>query len=315
MESNVFHDSQPADLINNENADTKYGQDQAETHMVKLVDGKLVPTADVGTEVTDDLSSQYANDEERGLYSPNQRTYDLVDIRSEHPQADMIPELPSTPDPNNPIPAAPETPTPPTPPAPGPEIPDMPTTPKPAHPEITEPSEPGRSHEVNNSSEIDNQVSNQKEPQDTPTSALADTMPGADVPTQSQDPAKNEELPEFLGTYGRQNPVNNGPGADGPGPDNYIKPKAAEGMEEHPDTGTSARPYDVNEKDTHAYQPGERPQETAQMLDQPQETLDESAIKKEPMQKSTAQAPSDMKSTDQLDRKYNDPDAAREDVL
>lgn len=310
MESNVFHDAQQADLVSNENADTKYGQDQAETHMVKLVDGKLVSTAHTETEITDDLSNRYANDEERGLNSPNQRTYDIVDIQLQHPQADMVPELPSTPDPNNPIPAGPDTPTPPAPVPPGPEIPDLPSTPKPHKPEITEPSEPGRSHEVNNSPEIDNQVSNRNEPQNTPTSALADTMPGADVPTQSQDPAHNEELPEFLGTYGRQHPVNNGPG-----PDNYSKPKSDEGMTENPDTGSSERPYDVNEKDKEPYQPGERPQETAQMLDQPKETLDESAIKKEPMQESTAQAPSDMKSTDQLDRNYNDPEAARQDVI
>ncbi|GAB3934031.1 hypothetical protein [Larkinella terrae] len=313
MESNVFHDSQQADLVSNENADTKYGQDQAETHMVKLVDGKLVSTAHLETEVTDDLSDRYANDEERGLNSPNQRTYDVVDIQSEHPQADMIPELPSTPDPSNPIPPSPDSPNPPTPGTPGPEIPDLPSTPHPDKPEITEPSEPGRSHEVNNSAQSDSQVSHQDTSKDTPTSMLADTMPGADVPTQSQDPAKNEELPEFLGTYGKQNPVNANP--DGPGPDNYTQPKADEGMTEKPDTGTSERPYDVNDKDQEPYQEGERPQETAQMLEQPKETLDESAIKKQPMQENTTTPASEMKSTDQLDRKYNDADAAREDVI
>ncbi|MGA0559126.1 hypothetical protein ACO2Q8_20885 [Larkinella sp. VNQ87] len=308
MESNVFHDSQPADLVNNENADTKYGQDQAQTHMVKLVDGKLVPTAEVDSEVSDDLASQYTNDEERGLYSPNQRTYDVVDIQSAHPQADMVPELPSTPDPNNPVPAGPDTPTPPSPTPAGPEIPDLPSTPRPHQPEITEPSEPERSHEVNNSVEGDNQTSNRPGASNTPTSMLTDTMPGADVPTQSQDPAKNEELPEFLGTSSK--PENQ----QGPGPDNYSKPQADEGMEEKPDTGTAARPYDADAKDTHDYQPGERPQETAQMLDQPKEALDESAVKKQPMQEGSSAA-SDMKSTDQLDLKYNDPEAARQDVM
>ncbi|GAB3260974.1 hypothetical protein GCM10027347_25710 [Larkinella harenae] len=307
MESNVFHDSQPADLINNENADTKYGLDQAETNMVKLVDGKLVPTANLETEISDDLASQYANDEERGLNSPNQRTYDVVDIQSAHPQADMIPEIPATPDPSNPVPAGPDTPTPPEYVPPGPEIPDLPSTPKPDQPEITEPTEPGRSHEVNNSSEFDNQVTNRNESQDTPTSAIADTMPGADVPIQSQDPAKNEELPEFLGTDSKN---------DGPGPNNYAKPKTDEGMHEAPDTGSSEYPYDIDANDQESYQPGERPQETAQMLDQPKESLDESAVKKQPMQdQSTTQAPSDMKSTDQLDRPYNDPEAARQDVI
>ncbi|RRB01022.1 hypothetical protein [Larkinella rosea] len=308
MESNVFHDSQQADLVSNENADTKYGQDQADTHMVKLVDGKLVSTAHLETEVTDDLSDRYADDVERGLNSPNQRTFDIVDIKSDHPQADMIPELPSTPDPSNPIPPSPDSPNPPVPHTPGPEIPDLPSTPHPNKPEITEPSEPGRSHEVNNSGHSDNQISHQDSARDTPTSAIADTMPGADVPTQSQDPAKNEELPEFLGTYGRQHP-------DGPGPDNYSKPKTDEGMTEKPDTGSSEHPYDVNDKDREPHQEGERPQETAQMLEQPRETLDESAIKKQPMQENTATPASEMKSTDQLDRKYNDSDAAREDVI
>lgn len=307
MESNVFHDSQQADLVSNENADTKYGQDQAETHMVKLVDGKLVHTADVEDEVSnDDLRNRYANDEERGLNTPNQRTYDIVETQSEHPQADMVPTLPSTPDPTNPVPAGPDTPTPPAPTPPGPEIPDLPSTPTPHTPEITEPSEPGRSHEVNNSPEIDNGVTNKTDQQDTPTSAIADTMPGVDAPTQSQDPAKNEELPEFLGTSSAN---------EGPGPANYTQPKTDEGMTENPDTGTSEHPYDVNEKDREPYQPGERPQETAQMLDQPRETLDESAIKKAPMENSTTQDASEMKSTDQLDRNYNDPDVARQDVI
>ena len=306
MESNVFHDSQQADLVSNENADTKYGQDQADTHMVKLVDGKLVPTAHLETEVTDDLSDRYTDDVERGLNSPNQRTFDVVDIKSDHPQADMIPELPSTPDPNNPIPSSPEFPNQPTPPpSPGPEIPDLPSTPKPDKPEITEPSEPGRSHEVNNSGHFDGQVSNEGNTKDTPTSGLADTMPGADVPTQSQNPGEKEKAPDLV-----DSDVN-----DGPGPANYIKPKTDEGMTEKPDTGTSEHPYDVNEKDKEPYQSAERPEETAQMLDQPKETLDESAIKKQPMQESTAQAPSEMKSTDQLDRKYNDPASAREDVI
>jgi hypothetical protein len=307
MESNVFHDSQQADLVSNENADTKYGQDQADTHMVKLVDGKLVSTAHLETEVTDDLSDRYADDEERGLNSPNQRTFDIVDIKSDHPQADMIPELPSTPDPGNPIPSSPEVPGQPVPPTtPGPEIPDLPSTPHPAQPEITEPSEPGRSHEVNNTANTDDQVSNQDTTTDTPTSSLSETMPGADVPTQSEKPAEKEKKPDLVDSDANT----------GPGPANYIKPKTDEGMQEKPDTGTSEHPYDVNEKDKSPYQSAERPQESAQMLDQPKETLDESAVKKAPMANdSTAQAASEMKSTDQLDQKYNDPDAARQDVI
>ncbi|WP_128545792.1 hypothetical protein [Larkinella soli] len=121
-------------------------------------------------------------------------------------------------------------------------------------------------------------------------------MPGSDVPTQGTNPGTKEHVP------GRPSSQ-----AD-PGPD--------EGMEEKPDTGDSARPYDVNARDADPYQPAERPQETAQMMDQPREALDESAVKKGPMENhQTAEAPSDMKSTDQLDRNYNDPEAARQDVI
>ncbi len=144
-----------------DHADDKFGQDQAQTHMVKLVDGKLVPTADTESISPDDLTNQYANDEEQGLNAPNHKTYDRVDVGrndddqdqiqgqegTQNPTGEMIP---ATPDPNNPIPAAPETPSPPAPVPAGPEIPDLPGESRPDRPEITEPSQPGRSHEINN---------------------------------------------------------------------------------------------------------------------------------------------------------------------
>lgn len=295
MESNVFHDSQHANLVSNENADTKYGLDQAETHLVKLVDGKLVPTAETGDMVTDDdLRNRYANDEERGLNTPNQRTYDLVDTDAgDMTQAnaltdEMVPATPSTPDPNNPVPAAPETPQPPTPHQPGPEIPNVPTTPQTPTPEITEPPQPGRSHEINNLDDPSDSITNQRNTDATPTSAIA---PREQVPDEAR-----QDLDE--GIYA---------GLEA-GPED-------EGMSSEPRTGDSAHPYDVDRKDT-SYQPGERPQESAQMMSQPRETLDESAVKKGPMGESnTAEAPSDMKSTDQLDTKYNDLDAAKADVM
>jgi len=164
MESNVFHDSRNAGLLNPEHADDKFGSDQAETHMVKLVDGKLVPTADTESIAPDSLLDQYANDEEMAVNGPPRRTYDQFDAgrddnlaptdeanqasdaaSSEGPQADMIPAQPG-----NPIPTGPETPTPPDAPPHTPEITPLPSTPQPTQPEITEPSQPGRSHEINN---------------------------------------------------------------------------------------------------------------------------------------------------------------------
>jgi hypothetical protein len=89
-----------------------------------------------------------------------------------------------------------------------------------------------------------------------------------------------------------------------------------EGMVDGPVTGPSARPYDVDENEDDSYQSRERPDESREMASQPREAMDESAVKKQPMQESTpTDSPSDAKSTDQLDLKYNDPEAARQDVI
>ncbi|WP_234737219.1 hypothetical protein [Tellurirhabdus bombi] len=162
MNSNVFHDSREAGLMDPSHADDKFGMDQAETNMVKLVDGKLVSTANTESIAPDSLQDHYTNDEEQGLNTPERMAHDRMDAKSEFnlasqadvpenqdPTSEMIP--PSIPDPNNPVPAAPETPTPPTPGPVSPEIPELPSTPQPANPEITDPTQPGRSHEVNNS--------------------------------------------------------------------------------------------------------------------------------------------------------------------
>ncbi|WP_234735212.1 hypothetical protein [Tellurirhabdus bombi] len=91
---------------------------------------------------------------------------------------------------------------------------------------------------------------------------------------------------------------------------------ADEGMVDGPATGPSARPYDVSENDDDSYQATERPEEAQEMASQPRESMDESSVKKQPMQESTPNdSPSDAKSTDQLDLKYNDPEAARQDVI
>ena len=62
-------------MVSNENAQTKYGQDQAETNMVKLVDGKLTPIGNTEDDVMDDqLQNRYTSDEERSLQGDQQRT-------------------------------------------------------------------------------------------------------------------------------------------------------------------------------------------------------------------------------------------------
>ncbi|GAB3953767.1 hypothetical protein GCM10028805_38160 [Spirosoma harenae] len=340
----ALNESRQADMVSNENAETKYGADQGETNMVKLVDGKLTPIGDTEDDVVDEqLRNRYSSDEERTVQGDPSRgkTYENSDaslyvgegvdetilpndpiavaditgnpdagstvntgLPSEdepdnstnkstptntfggwnyigsdqpfgsYPSGDMVPPTPGTPDPMQPVPGIPETP--PTPPVPGPEIPDLPGTPKPAVPEIQEPSEPDRSHEVNSQ-----------------TVTFTTSGPGV-IPT------------------------------NGPKPDGYVaktnyegleegskaKPGTEEGMEDEPDTGDSARPYDVNAKDKAQNQPGERPEEKEEAEKLPRELADESSIQAQDMISGPDR--SDQKSTEGLDRKYNDPEAARE---
>ncbi|WP_317165946.1 hypothetical protein [Spirosoma arboris] len=112
--------------------------------------------------------------------------------------------------------------------------------------------------------------------------------------------------------------------SNGPKPDGHVAetkyeglPEAAkaapgseEGMEDKPDTGDSARPYDVNAKDPAENQPGERPEEAKEAQKLPREMADESSIAAQDMISGPDR--SDQKSTEGLDRKYNDPEAARE---
>lgn len=354
-----------ADIVSSEHAETMFGADQAETNMVKLVDGKLTPIGDTESDVSDDMPRiRLGSDEERALTGDDKKKYensdaalragqgivpnadtmpddpiavaDLTgnpeagdDVNTGYPtnapantasandstptdrtqangadqtntfsgfSADMVPTTPSTPDPNNPVPAAPETPQPPTPPSPGPEIPDLPGSPQPDRPEITEPSEPGRSHEINARS---NAVGFSQ----FPTTGYYGTT-SASTPTSTMSVADNGVEPT---------PDQVEPGEAVPGTQ-YVGMSAGpddEGMDETPDTGDSSHPYRVNGDAANEYRPDERPNEAAQMQNQPREAMDESGVKAQDMLDSDGDR-SDTKSTDGLDRKYNDPQAARD---
>ena len=77
-------------------------------------------------------------------------------------------------------------------------------------------------------------------------------------------------------------------------------------MNVKPDTGESGRPYDVNAKDTAEHKPGERPEEAQETRNQPREMTDESSVMAQDMISGPDR--SDQKSTEGLDRKYNDPE-------
>ena len=334
--------SQQANIVSGENAEAMFGADQAETNMVKLVDGKLTSIGDTEDDVVDgQLANRYSSDEERSLQGDELRgkTYENSDsalqvgvefdnknipedpiavaditgnpdagatVKAGLPSEDepedqtpktptnsfanwnfmtgdqplvseMIPPTPGTPDPLQPVPGIPETP--PTPPTPGPEIPDLPGTPRPATPEI--PDMP-----------------------DTPKPAIPDIQNRNDVTFTSSAPGV---IPT------------NGPKPDGDVAETKYeglaeaakaKPGTEEGMEEKPNTGDSARPYDVNAKGPSENQPGERPEEAKEAEKFPREMADESSIQAQDMISGPDR--SDQKSTDGLDRKYNDPEAARE---
>ncbi len=347
MEDSTLSDgAQQANLVSNENAEAMFGADQAETNMVKLVDGKLTPIGNTEDDVVDgQLKNRYSSDVERSLQGDELRgkTYENSEaalqageglgnetmdetnaesaiavaeitgnpdagatvntglpsedapgepskknnkstptnsfggwniIGGGQPKGDMIPATPGSPDPMQPVPGIPETP--PAPPMPGPEIPDLPGSPNPIAPEIQEPDQPDRSHEIN-----------------AQTFAFTSATPGV-VPTNGPKPdgavpeTKYEGLDEGV----------------------TAEPGSEEGMQVKPNTGDSARPYDVNAKDNAGHKPGERPEEAKEARNMPREMTDESSIMAQDMVSGPDR--SDQKSTEGLDRKYNDPEAARD---
>lgn len=337
--ANLSDGARQADLVSGEHAETMFSADQAETNMVKLVDGKLVATGDTESDVSDDMPRiRLGSDEERALEGDDKKKYEnsdaalragtmfdpsvmpndpiavgditgnpdagstvntgllsedeLNDTQQTNPSTStnpfagwsviggssvqgMIPPTPGTPDPMQPVPGIPETP--PVPPAPGPEIPDLPGTPRPTNPEIQEPSEPDRSHEIN--------------------AGLLSTFTASGPSIISQNGPKPEgHVPQT-----RYEGLDEGAKAT---------PGSEEGMSDDPVTGDSAHPYDVDAKAPNENQPGERPEEAKEAQNIPREMADESSVMAQDMVSGPDR--SDQKSTDGLDRKYTDLDAAPE---
>ena len=324
--ANLSDGAQQADIVSSEHAETMFSADQAETNMVKLVDGKLVPTGHTESDVSDDMPRiRLGSDEERALTGDDKKKYENSDAalragtmfdpsvmpndpiavagitgnpdagstvntglpsENEPDQTEtsdkgtptssfgawsMIPPTPGTPDPLQPVPGIPETP--PYNPVPGPEIPVLPGTPSPAVPEIQEPDQPDRSHEINAGANYT-----------TPTAGIVGMNPALDVEPGEAVPGNQYEG------------MSAGP--------------ADEGMNDEPNTGDSAHPYDVSAKDADEYQPGERPEEGKEAQQLPREMMDESSVQAQDMISGPDR--SDQKSTEGLDRTYNDPQAARD---
>lgn len=307
--------SRQANLVSNENAETMFGVDQAETNMVKLVDGKLTPMGDTEDDVMDEqLRNRYSSDEERSLQGFEEKTYenseaslrgadDVDQTRTNTSSfgfsimADMVPTTPATPDPNNPVPSImPDGPAPPMSPNPIPEIAPLPGQPVPAHPEIQEPGEPDRSHQIGFQYSQKNDIITWPAAGNMSFTAMIAPSSADQLPITNDDMEPGEAVP--------------GTQYDGmtAGLAGVVSGSEDEGMDNQPETGDSSHPYDVRGNKDSSYQPGERPQEAAQMMSQPPSMLDESGVKAEEMIGKNADR-SDTKSTDGLDRKYTDLDA------
>lgn len=312
--------SQQADMVSNENAEAMFGADQAETNMVKLVDGKLVPMGNTEDDVMDgQLQNRYTSDEERSLQGFEEKTYensdaslrggDEVDQNRTNTssfnfsfRADMVPTTPSTPDPNNPIPTGPDMPDMPVPPMspnPIPEIAPLPGQPIPSQPEIQEPGEPDRSHQIGFQYGQNNSVTSWPTGSNVSFTAMVAPSPADQLPVTNEDMEPGKAVPgtQYEGMAA--------------GPEGVAAGSEDEGMDDQPETGDSSHPYDVKGNKDSSYQPGERPQETAQMMSQPRETMDESGVKAQEMTGKNTDR-SEVKSTDGLDRKYNDLDAGQD---
>lgn len=326
--------AQQANMVSNENAETKYGQDQGETNMVKLVDGKLTEMGDTHDDVMDEqLRNRYSSDEERSFQGDQQRskTYENSDaalragevvdnrVMPEDPYADA--EITGNPDAGATVNAG----------LPSEDEPqkddttatsffDVPTTggslsttiypsadmipPTPGTPDPLQPV-PG-----------------------IPETPPAPPAPGPEVPDLPGSPSPDQPEIEEPDQPNRSHEINSGANfvtltssiltqkvdesetVQGEPYDEALAGPDDQGMDVNPATGDSAHAYDVNAKDADPYQTSERPEEARETEKYPREMLDESSVQAQDMISGPDR--SDQKSTDDLDRKYNDPEAARE---
>jgi hypothetical protein len=321
---NLSDGAQQADIVSAEHAETMFSADQAETNMVKLVDGKLTPIGDTHSDVSDDMPRiRLGSDEERALVGDDKKKYENSDaalragnvidvsVMPDNPIAvaditgnpdagsDVNTGLPSEAAPDqteagkdstptssfgawNMIPATPGTPDP-MQPVPGiPETPPYNPIPGPEVPELPGSPSPG-TPEIQEPPQPDRSHEINARNYVTYTAGIAGEDPALDVEPGEAVPGNQYE---GMGT----------------GPE--------EGMNDKPDTGDSAHRYDVSAKDADEYQPGERTEEAKETREQPRELMDEGSIYAQDMISGPDR--SDQKSTEGLDRTYNDPQAARD---
>ena len=314
-DANLSDGARQADMVSSEHAETMFGIDQAETNMVKLVDGKLVPMGEPEADVSDDMPRiRTGSDEERALMGDEKKKYESSEaalragsmfkpeaMSDESPIAvagitgnpdagsTVNTGLPSENAPNDRTDMGddatkthgfrsdmiPPTPGTPDPMQPTPGIPETPPYNPIPGPEI--PELPGTPSP--GTPEIEDPT--QPERQHEVNSANFITFTAGASASTYEYKEEGEAVPgnQYEG-------MTAGPDDEG---------MTATGPKDQPDTGGSGHPYDVSAKDADEYQPGERPEEAKETRNMPRERMDESSIMAENMVSGTDR--SDQKST------------------
>lgn len=320
---NLSDGARQADMVSSEHAETMFGIDQAETNMVKLVDGKLVPMGNPEADVSDDMPRiRTGSDEERALMGDDKKKYENSEAAlragsmfkpeampdnpiavagiTGNPDAGSTVNtgLPSEDAPNDRTDAGddatkthsfrsdmiPPTPGTPDPMQPTPGIPETPPYNPVPGPEIPElPGSPSPG-----TPEIEDPTQPERSHEVNASNFVTFTA-GASASTY-------DYKKESGSTQGNAVAGNQYEGMTA-GPDN--EGMSDDGPNELPNTGDSAYPYEVDEKITDEYQPSERPEEAKETRNMPRERMDETSTMAEGMVSGTDR--SDQKSTDGLE--------------
>ncbi|MDB5240411.1 MAG: hypothetical protein JWP57_1036, partial [Spirosoma sp.] len=273
--ANLSDGAQQADIVSAEHAETMFSADQAETNMVKLVDGKLTPIGDTNADVSDDMPRiRLGSDEERALVGDDKKKYENSDAALRAGNVIDVSVMP-----NDPIAVADITGNPDA----GSDVnTGLPSEAAPDQTEAGKDSTPTSSFGAWNMIPATPGTPDPLQPvPGIPETPPYNPIPGPEVPElpgspspgtpEIQEPPQPDRSHEING----RNFVTYTAGIAGEDPALDVEPGEAvpgnqyegmgtgpeEGMNDKPDTGDSAHRYDVSAKDADEYQPGERTEE------------------------------------------------------
>lgn len=339
--ANLSDGAQQADIVSSEHAETMFSADQAETNMVKLVDGKLTPTGNTDADVSDDMPRiRLGSDEERALEGDEKKKYENSDAALRAGNVIDISVMP-----NDPIAVADITGNPDA----GSDVnTGLPSEDAPNNDTTAQTSDATQTYGF----DVRNMVPSTPGSPDPmqPMPGIPETppynpFPGPEIPDlpgtpkpgtpEIPEPGQPEHSPDVNAvTDGRIGFVTYTAGVSGVVDENELEPGEAvpgnqyegmsagidsegraaantsntdaEGMRVNGAVGGSGRPYEVDLHDANEYQPGERPEEAREAASLPRELMDESSVEARGMYSGSDR--SDQKSTDGLDRSGNNLD-------